>query len=143
MASAAASSTSLHASQNNQNRRQFSSHPPHHHQQQQQVSNNIRPKNLNNILPNSFLDVQSNNIHSHQQLIQNQQNTYFFKKNNSNEFLVYKFNLNNLVWAKLNTYPWWPCKIVNDSNNECSKIVGKLTLDDERYEAVSDPIISF
>lgn len=34
-----------------------------------------------------------------------------------------KFNLNHLVWAKLNNFPWWPCKIVNDSNNEYTKII--------------------
>ena len=43
-----------------------------------------------------------------------------------NQSLVIKFGLNSLVWAKLNNYPWWPCKVVNDTNNEFSKVVGKL-----------------
>lgn len=34
--------------------------------------------------------------------------------------------LNTLVWAKLNNFPWWPCKIVCDSNSEFSKIIGKF-----------------
>ena len=36
-----------------------------------------------------------------------------------------KFTLNNLIWAKLDNFPWWPCKIVQDSNNEFTKIIGK------------------
>jgi hypothetical protein len=36
-----------------------------------------------------------------------------------------KLSLNSLVWAKLNNFPWWPCKIVNDASGQFSKLVGK------------------
>lgn len=37
-----------------------------------------------------------------------------------------KFNLDDLVWAKLNNHPWWPCKIVKCKSNlpnECDTYV--------------------
>lgn len=36
------------------------------------------------------------------------------------------FRLNDLVWAKLKNFPWWPCQIVRDlvDNNEYFKIIG-------------------
>lgn len=100
---------------------------------------------------NSFLELQ-NETQQHQQ--QQQHNTFYnaYKQNNnqmasSNNFLKsnllpkaermlhhrmmvanedVKFTLNNLIWAKLEHFPWWPCKIVQDPNNEFTKIIGKL-----------------
>lgn len=34
------------------------------------------------------------------------------------------FQLDDLVWAKLNNHPWWPCKIVKDNLNSFFKING-------------------
>lgn len=36
------------------------------------------------------------------------------------------FDLNDLVWAKLKNFPWWPCQIVRDlvGDNEFHKLIG-------------------
>ncbi len=38
-----------------------------------------------------------------------------------------KFNVGNLVWAKLDNHPWWPCKITReiplDSNSSYVKLI--------------------
>ena len=34
------------------------------------------------------------------------------------------FNLNDLVWAKLNNHPWWPCRIVSDNYNIFHRRIG-------------------
>jgi len=46
---------------------------------------------------------------------------------------VESFTLNHLVWAKLNNFPWWPCKIVCDPNNEFSKIIGTFLFSIYRF----------
>lgn len=114
----------------------------HQRQMEQQTTNCSNTQSTHM----SDTHVQNNHHHQHQQ-----HNAYFLKQNlqNSGEFtqqksnLIYrnnetwhlsgrsgydgevKFNLNNLVWAKLYNFPWWPCKIVSDSNNEFSKVIGK------------------
>ncbi|CAF0761462.1 unnamed protein product [Brachionus calyciflorus] len=35
------------------------------------------------------------------------------------------FNLYDLVWAKLDKHPWWPCKIVNDAKNIFRRKIGE------------------
>lgn len=32
------------------------------------------------------------------------------------------FELDELVWAKLSGYPWWPCKILAHSNKQMYEI---------------------
>ena len=43
----------------------------------------------------------------------------------------FKFNVDHLVWAKLDNHPWWPCKIVKefpeDSNSSYVKLISILT----------------
>ena len=40
-----------------------------------------------------------------------------------------KFHVGNLVWAKLDNHPWWPCKITRefplDSNSSYVKLISK------------------
>ena len=37
-----------------------------------------------------------------------------------------KYTLGDLVWAKINNNPWWPCKVVYDSDFHYFKVNGKL-----------------
>ncbi len=64
-------------------------------------SNDIESNQYSNRTSSSFSSSNNNTNTNATQLIQEQN----------------KFNLDDLVWAKLNNHPWWPCKIVKCKSN--------------------------
>ena len=91
---------------------------------------------LNESLYQSGAGKQQKNLISEHTLHKSPHNFYLKKNNNfstcnkgsgkySRQPQELKYHLHDLVWAKLNNFPWWPCKIINDVNNQFTKNIGK------------------
>ena len=96
---------------------------------------------LNESLYQSGAGKQQKNLISEHTLHKSPQSFYLKKNNNfsicnsnkgGGKYLrqpqELKYQLHDLVWAKLNNFPWWPCKIINDVNNQFTKNIGKSNL---------------
>lgn len=40
---------------------------------------------------------------------------------------VFRFKIGDLVWAKVNNHPWWPCRISNDLNESFFRYEGIIS----------------
>jgi hypothetical protein len=101
------------------------------------IGSNIFPLNKSNLVSEKCSIFQKSSIclnsqqNAHAKMLSAESND--FTKTNKNELsyqnafvneLDQQFKINDLVWAKLDNFPWWPCQIITDSNNQFFKIIG-------------------
>jgi hypothetical protein len=73
-------------------------------------------------------------------------NAHMHSHNNlsvTNSKLHAKFNLDDLVWAKIMGFPWWPCRLIKDEYNSFFRTSSKFNKIKKKLGSLSMPLVLF
>jgi len=73
----------------------------------------------NKLLSSNYAQIVAQNLNNGQRANKLEDRT---QTNNSGEPLRYK--IGDLVWAKVNNHPWWPCRVSKDLNDSYFRYEG-------------------